>query len=757
METVSHLVLTFLLNSLWQVTGVACVAAFCAWLMRNAPAWYRHLIWVMALGVSVLLPLKSVRSGWSTGSFPTLVSSTASHGELQSSPDLPGQARSGIERAYTNNGWAWKTVGSAGILDFLRHRDRRITLAPYLSFTALGVYVLSLVFHSRRLWRAWRKTIAIGRSGYAREIPAAIAGAATRCLATLGLRNVPILASASATGPMTLGARRPVIILPETFFQEASAEEAMSVFAHETAHILRRDFLMNLIYELLALPIAFHPAAVLLKRRINETRELACDEIATSRFTRASDYANSLVALARKMSAPLAFARSSYLLGIFDANILEERIMRILDQKHRLDKRLAKATLTLGAFLMAASCILASAFSLSISQEKNTQGDDALKLFVGTWNAKLKGKPYVTVTLGIADHKLTGKVTSYRVVLDDNGHPAEVNPESDVCTIKDSKVDGKNLTLSSECPGGQARQFAIKSIGDTELEMRVMGVPPPPDESGDNPHGLKLTKEAEGPSQIPGGVMAFAGTWEAIFNGKPFTTLKLVVDGDKLTGTMSPCRIMLDGEGKLTSAERNEQGGGWKIVDATFDGGRLLLKAKEDGSEDIDQFEMKLTGNNAAEFKPAGTPMPVEPWRMTRYADKPTTGVLVPPPSPASLSKDDRLIIEGKNLKASYFSDEGEQEKKQTTAAAEQTREPRNETIEEIIFRGNRQIPAPILRARMAIHKGDVYDENLLRHDFRALWKTDLLDAVRFEVSNGEKGKIVTIFVHEKKVVRANN
>ncbi len=75
--------------------------------------------------------------------------------------------------------------------------------------------------------------------------------------------------------------------------------------------------------------------------------------------------------------------------------------------------------------------------------------------------------------------------------------------------------------------------------------------------------------------------------------------------------------------------------------------------------------------------------------------------------------------------------------------------------IEDIIIRGNRRIPASTLRARLFTHKGDVYDENQLERDFMALWNTGYLDDVRFEVTDGDKGKILTIFVREKKLVRS--
>ncbi|PYV14431.1 MAG: hypothetical protein DMG21_18215, partial [Acidobacteria bacterium] len=44
--------------------------------------------------------------------------------------------------------------------------------------------------------------------------------------------------------------------------------------------------------------------------------------------------------------------------------------------------------------------------------------------------------------------------------------------------------------------------------------------------------------------------------------------------------------------------------------------------------------------------------------------------------------------------------------------------------IEDIIFRGNRRIPASTSRARIFTHAGEPYDENALERDFMALWNT---------------------------------
>jgi outer membrane protein insertion porin family len=77
------------------------------------------------------------------------------------------------------------------------------------------------------------------------------------------------------------------------------------------------------------------------------------------------------------------------------------------------------------------------------------------------------------------------------------------------------------------------------------------------------------------------------------------------------------------------------------------------------------------------------------------------------------------------------------------------------QTIQSIIFRGNRRIPSSTLRARIFSHDGDPYDENALERDYMALWNTGFFDDIRLEVTPGAKGQVVTFFVREKKLIRS--
>ena len=60
--------------------------------------------------------------------------------------------------------------------------------------------------------------------------------------------------------------------------------------------------LCDLLYESIYIPISFHPAAALVKRRIDQTRELACDEMVAEQLVDASTYARALVDIADSMS-----------------------------------------------------------------------------------------------------------------------------------------------------------------------------------------------------------------------------------------------------------------------------------------------------------------------------------------------------------------------------------------------------------------------------------------------------------------------
>ena len=154
---------------------------------------------------------------------------------------------------------------------------------------------------------------------------------------------------------------RRTVILPEALMAETSQDVLLTAIGHELAHVARRDFALRVVYELARLPIAFHPATRLIRRGIEQTREMACDEQVTHKLLDAGVYARSIVTIATAMSG---LPRPGYTLGVFDGDILEQRIRRLME---RPVANLKRARLLLATALGALALCAAIASGLAIS------------------------------------------------------------------------------------------------------------------------------------------------------------------------------------------------------------------------------------------------------------------------------------------------------------------------------------------------------------------------------------------------------
>ncbi len=384
METISQWLLTFLGNALWQALVITAAALGCDRLMRNAPARQRHFLWVAALALCVLLPLLST-SGPLRDQAPTSAAGKAVSIQVEARDSIPPQS-------------------SSELTEFIRPRSRTFSLPSILAMLALACYLLSLLFHMIKLWRAWRQTKALLSASHKREIPERLGLIKQQCQGAFGLKGVTLLCSSEIAGPITTGSRS--IVLPEALFDSEAPDLLSAAIGHEMAHIKRCDFAFNLIYEFLSMPLAFHPVIIFIKRRIKETRELACDELVTERLLDAPAYARSLLRLA---DSAMGFHRPAYSLGVFEAGILEKRVMKLIERKPHLSKKGKTFILAAVVSLLTASSVVAAVFSLKIEQraEEKNQIDGAWELFLTEDGQDPKGSVF-GFPLGLS-LKLNGK------------------------------------------------------------------------------------------------------------------------------------------------------------------------------------------------------------------------------------------------------------------------------------------------------------------------------------------------------------
>ncbi len=76
-------------------------------------------------------------------------------------------------------------------------------------------------------------------------------------------------------------------------------------------------------------------------------------------------------------------------------------------------------------------------------------------------------------------------------------------------------------------------------------------------------------------------------------------------------------------------------------------------------------------------------------------------------------------------------------------------------TIERIDIRGNRRIPEDTIRFYVQSRPGDVYDEDRLGLDLRALYKANFFENISIEERDGDTGKIVSFILKEKPLIRS--
>jgi beta-lactamase regulating signal transducer with metallopeptidase domain len=108
---------------------------------------------------------------------------------------------------------------------------------------------------------------------------------------------VTLLESALANVPVVLGYLRPVILVPAGLLSGMPAQQMEAILLHELAHILRRDYLVNLLQTIVEGFLFYHPAVWWISGVIRTERENCCDDLVVAISGEPREYAAALAAL----------------------------------------------------------------------------------------------------------------------------------------------------------------------------------------------------------------------------------------------------------------------------------------------------------------------------------------------------------------------------------------------------------------------------------------------------------------------------
>jgi bla regulator protein blaR1 len=335
MSGLEAFVLGYLVNSLWQVPLICLAGYGCARLVRRMGPQAEQWVWVTALMIAAVLPACGVAGAWMPHGFGL---GTAATGSVQ-----------------VSMGRVTPITGAG------------LHLAPWIRHGTAVVYMgVVLFFCGRMLWGlAQSERLRRGAEGLA--LTSDWQTAWERCCRAFSLRGVEIASTPKIAGPLTLGLRRRTLLVPSDFMDTAEAADVEAALGHELAHIKRHDFLKNVLYELISLPVSYHPVTRWLKGQIRQSRELVCDALAAEFVTTREHYARSLLRLASMMLNP-AQTINIHAIGIFDANILERRVMSLMT-KPRETKGLARVGFAAVCVLVGvATCGSALALRLDVNE-----------------------------------------------------------------------------------------------------------------------------------------------------------------------------------------------------------------------------------------------------------------------------------------------------------------------------------------------------------------------------------------------------
>jgi hypothetical protein len=104
-------------------------------------------------------------------------------------------------------------------------------------------------------------------------------------------------------------------------------KEIESIILHEWAHILRNDYLINIITSLVQVILFFNPFSYLLNKEISLQREIACDNYVINASVEKLDYLNAIYKIATSISNKNSSISNNWTMGIL--NIPNELLYRV--------------------------------------------------------------------------------------------------------------------------------------------------------------------------------------------------------------------------------------------------------------------------------------------------------------------------------------------------------------------------------------------------------------------------------------------
>jgi len=338
-------IVSYLINSVWEVTLIAGAGWLIARLLKRLGSRAEHVTWVSTLAIAILAPAAPLLRSL----FSLLPMRSYASGHLSIALAASPSGGTTLKGFYF--------------------------LPAAVVWPLSALYLVSLLYFALKLAWSLHRTCALLRSARPLLLTPQQDEIWRHCKQIFSLSSARILSSPGISGPVVLGWREPALLVPAGFTAHCTPPDLLTALAHECAHAKRRDFQKNLFYEAVSLVLAFHPALWAIKAQIAQTREMVCDGMVTERVVDSRTYAHSLLRLAG-MVAIASRVSTAYAIGIFDANILEKRIMSMNLKKRQVSCVLKYGLIVPAMLFLLSVAVGAAAMAVVIEPQSPSQNSN---------------------------------------------------------------------------------------------------------------------------------------------------------------------------------------------------------------------------------------------------------------------------------------------------------------------------------------------------------------------------------------------
>lgn len=272
-----------ILHSLWQGAAIGALVWLVRALLTERRATGRYLTGMIGLGLTGIAFFGTFVWLAMNGAAPLLSLNEAA--PPTSNPVIAAGEVFVAIRALPTNGLQLDMIGG---------------LIPILGMIWLAGFAF-LTIQACRAWSHTRWLASHGLRSPGAEWTGRFEALIRKSRAT---ERVRLFVSDHVAGPMTLGALRPIVLVPAGFLTGLPSAQVEAILLHELAHIRRHDFLFGLFQTAIRTALYFNPAVWLMSRAIDADREQACDDMAVKVSGQAVDLVRGLAALRLQSAAP---------------------------------------------------------------------------------------------------------------------------------------------------------------------------------------------------------------------------------------------------------------------------------------------------------------------------------------------------------------------------------------------------------------------------------------------------------------------